>query len=117
MNCGIRVRLHEMSKALLDDIARLDELFAEGLSRHGGPFLAGRAFTAVDAFFAPVAFRQQTYGLSFEPAGSAYLQQLRDLPNMRSWYADGLKETWRDEPHDAEVRAAGVLTEDLRARP
>ena len=116
MNCGIRVRLHEMPPALLADIARINELFAEGIARFGGPFLAGREFSAVDAFFAPVAFRQQTYGLKLEPVAGAYLQRLRDLPNMRAWYADGLKETWRDEPHDVETRAAGVLTEDLRAK-
>ena len=115
MNCGIRVRLHEKPKALFADIARLNELFGEGLKRHGGPFLAGRDFSAVDAFFAPVAFRQQTYALNFEPTAGAYLQRLRELPNMRSWYADALKEKWRDEPHDIESRAAGVWTEDLRA--
>ncbi len=116
MNCGIRVRLHEMSPALLADLARLNELFGEGLKRFGGPYLTGAAFTAADAFFAPVAFRQQTYGLQLEPAASAYLQRLRELPSMRSWYADGIAETWRDEDHDVEARVTGTWLEDLRAK-
>jgi glutathione S-transferase len=116
MNCGIRVRLHDMPPALVGDIARINELWSEGLTRFGGPFLGGRVFSAVDAFFAPVAFRQQTYGLTFEPQASAYAQRLRDLPSMRSWYADGLNETWREEEHDAESRRTGTWLEDLRAR-
>ena len=57
MSCGVRVRLIEHSAALDRDVARLGALWNEGLRRFGGPFLAGTAFTAVDAFFAPVAFR------------------------------------------------------------
>jgi glutathione S-transferase len=63
MNCGVRVRLHGVSASLQKDLARLGELWNEGLQRFGGPFLAGRSFGAVDAFYAPVAFRIQTYGL------------------------------------------------------
>lgn len=47
MNCALRVKLHEWSAALID------ELWCEGLQRFGGPFLGGVA----DAFYAPVAFR------------------------------------------------------------
>ena len=46
------------------DIARLVELWGDGFKRFGGPFLAGNSFGAVDAFFCPVAFRVQTYGLA-----------------------------------------------------
>ena len=67
MNCGLRVRLLDMSAALKADVARIDALWCEGLARFGGPFLAGDAFTAVDAFFAPVAFRVQTYALALSP--------------------------------------------------
>ena len=64
MNCGIRVRLNDYPAALITDVARLNELWNEGLTRFGGPFLAGASFTAVDAMFAPVVFRAQTYGLA-----------------------------------------------------
>src|SRR3546814_5497911 len=54
MNVGVRVAPKPMSEALTANVARLRELFEEGLARFGGPWLAGAAFTAVDAFFAPV---------------------------------------------------------------
>lgn len=115
MSCGVRVRRGEPSAALKQDIARLGELWNEGIARFGGPFLAGSAFTAVDAFYAPVAFRAQTYGLTFKGVASAYPALLLGLAPMRQWYADALAETWREEGHDAEVAAAGLVEADFRA--
>src|ERR1700722_2093561 len=63
MSSGQRIKLHEFPPALEREIARIDALWSEGLRRFGGPYLAGAAFTAVDAFYAPVAFRIQGYGL------------------------------------------------------
>ncbi|WP_196259137.1 glutathione S-transferase family protein [Pelagibacterium limicola] len=115
MNVGIRVRLHEVSPALSRDLSRIDEIWNEGLTRFGGPYLAGDGFTAVDAFFCPVAFRIQTYGLKLSDPAMAYAQRLLALPAMQEWYAAGLAETIRDKPHDNEIPHVGVLVEDLRA--
>ena len=115
MSCGLRVKPFPMSDALKHDIFRLGDLWNDGLARFGGPFLAGEHFTAVDAFFAPVAFRVQSYGLSFDGAANDYPKRLLDLPAMRDWYEAGLAETWREPDHEAEARAAGTITEDLRA--
>ena len=69
MNIGIRVALKDEARsALAANLARIDALWGEGLARFGGPFLAGPAFGAVDAFFCPVAFRVQSYGLALSPA-------------------------------------------------
>jgi glutathione S-transferase len=114
MNCAVRVRLRETPPALTADLARIEALWADGLARFGGPFLAGATFTAVDAYYAPVAFRIQSYGLAVGPEALAYAQRLRELPHMRAWYAAGLAETWRDEPHEAEIRGYGDVVEDLR---
>src|SRR5579863_5964445 len=57
MSCGVRLRLKNHPAVLDLDIRRLDDLWRQGLNDFSGPFLAGREFTAVDAFFAPVAFR------------------------------------------------------------
>jgi glutathione S-transferase len=115
MNCGVRVRLREQPAALARDVARIDELWNDGLARFGGPFLAGSAFSAVDAFFAPVAFRVQTYGLTITGQAAAYGQRLLGLAGMRAWYDAALAETWRETEHEAEIVAAGTLLEDLRA--
>jgi glutathione S-transferase len=117
MNVGIRVRLTEIPAALRADLDRLDELWRSGLDRFGGPYLTGKAFCAVDAFFAPVAFRVQTYGLQLSEPAMRYAQHLRDLPEMKSWYDSALQEPWRDPPHEAEAHAAGTLTADLRRSP
>jgi glutathione S-transferase len=116
MSCGVRIRLNEMTPALERDIARLEALWGDGLSRFGGPFLAGKSFTAVDAFFAPVAFRVQTYGLALGAESRAYVERLLGLPSMKAWYASGLAETFRDPPHEEEMALVGRTTEDLRAR-
>jgi len=114
MNCGIRVQLNAVPPELEKEIARLDELWGEGLERFGGPFLAGKAFTAVDAFFTPVAFRVQTYGLKFEERSRAYVNRLLALPALGSWYTAALAETWREPAHEEEAKAAGAWVPDFR---
>ncbi len=115
MNCGLRVRLHQVTPALAREWARIDGLWQDGLQRFGGPFLAGPSFTAVDAFFAPVAFRVQSYSPSLSAASAAYAQRLLALPPMLDWYHAALQELWRDEAHEQEAREAGEWLQDLRA--
>jgi glutathione S-transferase len=115
MNIGIRVEIAHPSPALQKDVARLIELWTEGLDRFGGPFLAGSTFTAVDAFYAPVAFRTRTYGLDVGPIAQGWIDHMLTLPAMREWEAAALAETWREEGHEAEVAATGRITADYRA--
>ncbi|RJT25232.1 glutathione S-transferase family protein [Chakrabartia godavariana] len=114
MNVGVRVRPKPMSDALKANIARIAELFAEGLSRFGGPYLAGADFSAADAFFAPVAYRVRTYGLDVGTAGQAWVDHILAHPAMQQWEAEALAETWREAGHEAELRAAGVIIADYR---
>lgn len=113
MNVGVRVTPKPPSGALRVEIARIRELFGEGLSRFGGPFLAGDRFTAVDAFFAPVAFRIRTYGLDVG-AGQAWVDHMLAHPAMQDWEQQALAESWREEGHEAELMAAGMITADYR---
>jgi glutathione S-transferase len=115
MNCGLRVKVSHWSSAILQEWKRIDELWCEGLSRYGGPCLAGSCFSAVDAFFAPVAFRVQSYSPELSASAGAYAARLLALPHMQSWYTSALAETWRDEAHEAEARSAGPWLQDLRA--
>ncbi|WP_022681882.1 glutathione S-transferase family protein [Sphingobium bisphenolivorans] len=115
MNVGVRVETHLPSAALNRNIARLKELWEEGLSRFGGPFLAGEHFSAVDAFYAPVVFRVRTYDLDVGPAARAWVDFMLEQPAMREWEAAALAETWREDSHEAEVGAAGRVVEDHRA--
>ena len=115
MNVGVRVRPHDPSPALAADLARIRELWAEGLDRFGGPWLAGEAFTAADAFYAPVAFRVRTYGLDAGPQGQEWVERLIAHPAMREWEAAALAEDWREAAHEEELRAAGTIIADYRA--
>jgi len=117
MSCGVRVKLTTVTPALSADLNRISGLWKDGLQRFGGPFLAGSSFTAVDAFFAPVALRLQTYGLQLDPQAQAYAQMLLARDTLRSWYADGLLEPWRDAAHDEEIAQSGTIVQDLRAPP
>jgi len=116
MNCGLRVRVEELGPELRQDIARIEELWNEGIGRFGGPYLAGASFTAVDAFFAPVAFRVQTYGLALAGAAAEYARRLLALGAMGQWYEEALREPWREPAHEAEARRAGTWLEDRRQR-
>lgn len=113
MNVGVRVTPKPMSQALQRNVIRLREIFETGLSRFGGSWLAGDRFTVVDAFYAPVAFRIRTYGLDVG-AGHAWVDHILAHPAMQEWEAAALKETWREESHEAELAAAGVITADYR---
>jgi glutathione S-transferase len=115
MTCGQRVRLKESPPALQRDIARLGVLWNDGLRRFGGPFLAGKSFGAVDGFYAPVAYRVQSYDLKLDAAALAYVDRLLGIGAMQVWYADALKETMRDEPHEADVLRLGTVVKDMRA--
>ncbi|HOA49714.1 MAG TPA: glutathione S-transferase family protein [Novosphingobium sp.] len=113
MNVGVRVRPKPMSEGLRRNVTRVREIFESGLDRFGGPWLAGAEFSAADAFYAPVAFRVRTYGLDVG-RGQAWVEQVLAHPAMRQWEAEALAETWREESHEAELAAAGVITADYR---
>lgn len=87
----------EPSKACLADIARIEAIFADCLKgRSADSYLFG-AFTAADAFFAPVVLRLQTYanasGLTLQPTTQQYCQTMINNPHMKVWIDAALKET------------------------
>lgn len=114
MSVGIRIKLHQISPALQADLDRISELWQQGLQQFGGPFLAGSAFSAVDAFFAPVAFRVQSYGLPLPAAAQAYVDRLLQLPGMVAWQQAALADPYREPSHEAEPLRHGLLVADLR---
>jgi glutathione S-transferase len=115
MSCGVRVHLNTVTSALGTDLARLGALWNDGLNQFGGPFLAGPAFSAVDAFFAPVVFRIQTYDLRLDATAQAYAARMLELASLRAWYEAALREPWRDLSHEEEIAQYGRVTQDLRA--
>lgn len=114
MHVGLRIRMKEIAPALQTELDRLNELWSEGLNRFGGPYLAGEKFTALDAFFAPVVFRIQTYGLPMNTQASAYVKRMLALPTMQQWQTEALREKWREPGHEKDAMAAGEVIDDKR---
>jgi glutathione S-transferase len=97
MEMNVRLRTRRLPSApVAADIARILALWVEGRERfgHDGAFLCG-AFCAVDAFWCPVAFRFQSYGVPLAGVAEAYWRALLELPAMQSWAADAERETER----------------------
>jgi glutathione S-transferase len=114
MNVGIRAKLHEIETPLQRNIDRIGELFAEGLESFGGPWLAGDKFSAVDAFYAPVAYRVRSFDLDIGPTGRAWADRIIAHPVMQAWEKEALTEPHREISHEDEIAAVATVTEDFR---
>ena len=114
MNCGIRVALEKIDDVLRADVERIDTLWSEGLAKFGGPYLAGKEYGIVDAFFAPVIFRVQSYGLQLSQSAQSYVDRMLSLPSMQRWYAEALVETWRKPEYEQAAVAHGKIVRDFR---
>jgi glutathione S-transferase len=76
----------------LADIARIEALWREARSAHGGPFLFGRHFTLADAMYAPVVTRFLTWQPEIAADTRDYVAAVRAHPLMQHWYAEALAE-------------------------
>jgi glutathione S-transferase len=76
---------------VLADLARLEEIWTWARDATGsrGPWLCG-AYSAADAFFAPVAGRIAGYNLPVGPEAMAYVNAHLAHPSFRRWRAMGL---------------------------
>lgn len=115
MTVGQRVKLHQISPELQKDINRIDEIWTEGLAMFNGDFLAGKTFTAVDAFYVPVAYRVRTYSLPISKQAQIYAERLLQLNSAIEWEHAALQEVWRESFHEKETTDAGIVLEDFRA--
>lgn len=85
------------SNACLKDIARIENIFADCLkNRSKDSYLFG-AFTAADAFFAPVVLRLHTYavasGIPLKPITKQYCVTMLNNPHLQAWQETALNET------------------------
>ena len=99
-----RLDVRPWSPELAADIARVEEIWTESRRRHGrgGAYLCG-APSIADAFYAPVAFRFQTYRVAPAGEAGAYLSALLAHPFMREWERDAVAETIVIEPDEPRV--------------
>ena len=89
----------------LADIARIEAIWAEALAAHGGPFLCGRDFGAVDAMYAPVVARFLTWQPELTATTRQYCEAVRAQPLVARWYDEAAREpeAWLLEKYENPV--------------
>lgn len=84
MNCRRKVQGFKADAATQKDIDRVCQILSDLLARSDGPFLLGE-FSIADAFYAPVASRFATYGITVPKAVGQWMSQLNQLKSMQEW--------------------------------
>jgi glutathione S-transferase len=97
-----RVDVRPWSPRLSHDVERIARIFDESRRRFGqeGDYLFGR-YSIADCFFAPVAFRFQTYAVALPDPSGVYVRSRLAHSDVRAWERDAVAETTiieADEP-------------------
>ncbi len=102
MNVRRQTAWRDRGASVNADIKRIKEIWTDCRNRYGsqGPFLMG-GFTAVDAMYAPVVTRFQTYGVACEEPVAGYMKTILALPAMQEWYQAAAAEPWIIEATEA----------------
>lgn len=92
MDIRLRIKIRHLTPDTLREIERIKELWETAVKKSKGPFLFGD-FGIVDAFFAPVVFRFQSYGIKFESVAlNRYMNSILEMPIVKEWSDAALKE-------------------------
>ena len=116
MNIRAKAKI-QPSAACLKDIARIENIFTDCLkNRSKNSYLFG-AFTAADAFFAPVVLRLQTYaeasGITLQPTTKQYCATMLSNLHLQAWQEAALNETRiiKEDEAGELLSVAGVLAD------
>lgn len=96
MHLGKRFMPREdLGSDVADNVRRFEGLVSDARRRFGagGDFLFG-AFTGVDAMFAPLATRLDTYQIRLAPQTRAYVDAILAHPAFLDWKREALQEPW-----------------------
>jgi glutathione S-transferase len=93
------------SEAVLVELQRIMELWAQARARFGGDgdFLFGR-FGAADIMFAPVVTRIVTYQLPIARFAAGYMQAVLSHRFLQDWIAGAQEEEWVIEQYEQPAR-------------
>jgi len=92
MNIRLQRKLpYEDDADLLRDIRRVEQIWSACLEKSGGPFLFGD-FGIIDAMYAPVVLRFNTYQPALNESAQRYRQTILATPSLQQWMAAGLAE-------------------------
>jgi glutathione S-transferase len=117
MNCELRLDWVPRDVRVQRNIARVIESWTDCRARFGagGPFLFG-AFSAADAYYAPVVRRFLGFAVELPEVAARYVATIDALPAMRAWMAAALAEhdfVEMDEPYRTPPTASHKSTASL----
>jgi glutathione S-transferase len=92
MNIGRSFPGQRRTPEALEDIARIEAIWAQALATHGGPFLFGAGLGLADAMYAPVVTRFITWAPELTATSRAYMAAVRAHPLMERWHAEAAAE-------------------------
>jgi glutathione S-transferase len=95
MNIRRRVAVSNWPVETRADIDRIDAMWSDLRTRYGkaGPWLFG-ARTIADAFYAPVATRMRTYGVTLSPPAQSFCEAVFADPDFRAWETASVPNSW-----------------------
>lgn len=92
MDITLRTKIKHLSPQTVADINRIVSILSASLKKSKGPFLFGD-FGIVDAFYAPVIFRFQSYGIDIKnPVFCKYKDAILKHPAVQEWVRGAKKE-------------------------
>lgn len=92
MNCRLTKKVTP-SEAAVSEIQRIDAIWSEYAEEAscGNTYLFG-VFGIADCFFAPIALRFKSYGISLSDRAAKYQESILSHPSVRLWMAQSDKE-------------------------
>lgn len=95
MDISLRTEIKHLVPGTISDIERIISMWDEALSNSKGPFLFGE-FGIVDAFYAPVVFRFQSYGIQIKNKKvQKYMHSILKLDIVQEWVKSSEKEKYK----------------------
>lgn len=91
MNCRA-IRRINLSEAARYDIARIDQMWSQQMSKFPESWLFGE-WSITDAMYAPIALRFQTYQIPLSSLARQYQQKVINSPAVQRWLYEASLET------------------------
>lgn len=93
MNCRLKKDV-EISEAAKKDIKRIESIWSQYATQlSDGSFRLFGQFSIADCFYAPVALRFKSYGISVSGVAEKYAESLLSHPSVQHWVSQALEET------------------------
>ena len=92
MNIQRQAFSQELTAGALANVKRIEVIWRNCLTAHGGPFLFGNEFGIADAMFAPVVMRFNSYAPKLSDTARAYCASVTALPVVAEWIEGARKE-------------------------